>query len=154
VRLVAARPTTGDPHRVAELLAAGATAWLPGSDELPEVDGLRRYAVDLRLPLGGEGGRLLTFSKAAYLDIGMPRRTSAGWEVEIAWRAARGAPLFPVFSGWLTLDAVELRLEGLYAPPGGVVGRVADRMLLHLAANGTARWLLGELDRAASEEGS
>jgi hypothetical protein len=30
-----------------------------------------------------------------------------------------------------------------------LVGRVADRMLLHVAANGTARWLLGEIDRAA-----
>jgi hypothetical protein len=42
-----------------------------------------------------------------------------------------------------------MRIEGLYAPPGGVVGRVADRMLLHVAANGTARWLLREIDRAA-----
>jgi hypothetical protein len=69
--------------------------------------------------------------------------------VEIGWRASRAAPLFPVFSGWLSIRPGELHLEGVYAPPGGVLGRVADRMLLHVAANGTARWLLGEIDRAA-----
>jgi hypothetical protein len=30
-----------------------------------------------------------------------------------------------------------------------VVGRVADRVILHVAANGTARWLLAEIDRAS-----
>jgi hypothetical protein len=44
----------------------------------------------------------------------------------------------------------ELSISGWYAPPGGVVGRAADRALLHIAAEGTARWLLGELDRAAA----
>ena len=85
-----------------------------------------------------------------YLDLGRPRRTPTGWEVEIGWRASSAAPLFPVFSGWLAIGPAELRIDGLYAPPGGVVGRVADRMLLHVAANATARWLLDEIDRAAS----
>jgi len=39
----------------------------------------------------------------------------------------------------------ELRLEGWYAPPGGLIGRVADRVLLRIAARGTARWLLTAL---------
>ena len=38
-----------------------------------------------------------------------------------------------------------LTIEGHYAPPGGVGGRTADRMLLHTAARGTARWFLGHL---------
>ena len=58
------------------------------------------------------------------------------------------APLFPVFAGTLRARGSELSVDGLYAPPGGVVGRVADRLLLHLAANATARWLLGEIARA------
>jgi hypothetical protein len=114
------------------------------------VSGLRRYAVDLRLRMGGaEAAGLTTFSKAAFVDLGPPRRTSAGWGAEISWRAASAAPLFPVFSGQLMVGPHRLRIEGLYAPPGGAIGRVADRMLLHVAANGTARWLLAELDRAA-----
>jgi hypothetical protein len=33
------------------------------------------------------------------------------------------------------------------------VGRVADRAVLHIAAEGTARWLLGALDEAAASGG-
>ena len=112
---------------------------------------MRRYEVDLRLRIGGEGAGLTTFRKAAFLDLGEACRTPTGWEAEISWRASTAAPLFPVFAGVLAIEPDELRIEGLYAPPGGVVGRVADRVLLHTAANGTARWLLNELDRAARE---
>jgi hypothetical protein len=69
--------------------------------------------------------------------------------VEISWRSATLAPLFPVFSGWLTVGPGELRLDGYYAPPGGALGLAADRALLRLAARGTARWLLGQLRHAA-----
>jgi hypothetical protein len=148
VRLVASERLASHPDQVAALLASdppwpGLRAHASGSPDL------RCYAVDLRLRLGGDSTALTTFSKAALLDIGQPRRTPEGWEVELSWRAATAAPLFPVFSGWLTIVTGALRIEGLYAPPGGVVGRVADRLLLHVAANGTARWLLTEIERAA-----
>ncbi len=149
IRLAAAAPLHADLDRVVELLAADHCPWPGGDVALPAVAGMRRYAVDLRLRVGGEDAGLTTFSKAAFVDVGPPRRTATGWEAEISWRAASVAPLFPVFSGRLVVSADHLRIEGLYAPPGGVIGRVADRMLLHVAANGTARWLLHELDRAA-----
>ena len=110
---------------------------------------MRTFAIDLGLPIGGESRVIGTVRKSAYLDLGQPRRTAAGWEAEISWRAATAAPLFPVFSGWLTIGPDRMQIDGLYAPPGGVVGRVADRVLLHVAANATARWLLAEIDRAA-----
>ncbi|MDQ2688749.1 MAG: hypothetical protein M3Y29_00555 [Chloroflexota bacterium] len=149
VRLTASVRLDADPGRVAELLARGGP-WAEDAVDHPDTPDLRRYAVDLRLRVGGESAALTTFGKAAYLDLGRPRRTAGGWEMEIAWRASTAAPLFPVFSGWLTIGPDELRVDGLYAPPGGVVGRVADRMLLHVAANGTARWLLDEINRAAT----
>jgi len=149
VRLVASMRLHSDPERVAALLDESGTAWGQGIVELPRLSDLRRFAVDLRLRVGGDSAALTTFSKAAYLDIGRPRRTDAGWEAEISWRASTAAPLFPVFSGWLTIGPEELRIDGLYAPPGGAVGRVADRVLLHVAANATARWLLNEIDCAA-----
>ena len=149
VHLIAAAPLHADPERVAELLRRDGCPWPSGTEERAAVAGLRRYAVDLRLRVGRDDAGLTTFSKAAFLDVGPPRRTPTGWEVEISWRASSGAPLFPVFSGWLAIGPDQLRIEGLYAPPGGTVGRVADRMLLHVAASGTARWLLHELDRAA-----
>jgi hypothetical protein len=149
VRLVASVRLRSDPDRVAAVLDEGGP-WATERVDHPESGELRRFEVDLRLRVGGESAALTTFSKAAYLDLGRPRRTPTGWEVEIGWRASSAAPLFPVFSGWLTNGPAELRIDGLYAPTGGVVGRVADRMLLHVAANATARWLLDEIDRAAA----
>ncbi|MCC6618053.1 MAG: hypothetical protein IT341_03325 [Chloroflexi bacterium] len=147
VRLAATEPLGADPDRVAAMLASD-PPWASLVAHPSEVPGLRRYALDLRLRLGGEGARFTTFSKAALLDIGTPARTASGWAVECGWRASSAAPLFPVFSGKLLIEPGELAIDGLYAPPGGVIGRVADRMLLQVAANGTARWLLGEIDRA------
>ncbi|MDQ2935324.1 MAG: hypothetical protein M3R49_10190 [Chloroflexota bacterium] len=91
----------------------------------------------------------MTFGKAAYVDLGPVQPLDNGWQVELSWQASTLAPLFPVFSGTIVARGVELTLSGWYAPPGGVMGRVADGVLLHVAAEGTARWLLGELDRAA-----
>ena len=148
VRLAASMPLRADPDRVAGMLAKGSGTWLEERVR-PGPGHLRRFAVDMRLRVGGENAGLTTFGKAAYLDLGAPIRTSDGWDVEIGWRASTAAPLFPVFSGRLVIGSGVLSVGGLYAPPAGVLGRVADRMLLHVAANGTARWLLGELDRAA-----
>jgi hypothetical protein len=145
VKLAAAMPLHADPEVVAAALTEGPAGWEPR--DAPA--GFRRYAIDLRLRLGGESAALTTFRKAALVDVGPVRRVERGYLVEIGWRAATAAPLFPVFSGELRVGPDDLSLSGLYAPPGGVVGRLADRALLHVAATGTARWLLRELDRAA-----
>ena len=152
VRLSASSPLRSDPRHVAALLARGAEAW-GGEPVAGAPAGLRRFAIDLRLRVGGERGGLTTFRKAALVDLGPVFPTDDGWEAEVAWRAASAAPLFPVFGGRLVMAPGQLRLEGVYAPPGGVVGRVADRVLLHLAANGTARWLLAELASAGDAAG-
>jgi hypothetical protein len=145
VRLAASLPLRVSPETLAETLRAGPTSW----EERPGPGGVRRYAVDLRLRVGSDSAALTTFRKAAYVDLGEVRSTDDGFAVEIGWQAATAAPLFPVFSGELRIGRDELALSGLYAPPGGVVGRIADRTLLHVAASGTARWLLDELNRAA-----
>jgi hypothetical protein len=145
VRLAAAVPMHADPDAIAAVLVAGPDGW----EEREGVPGYRRFAVDLRLRLGGDTAALTTFRKAALVDVGEVQPVANGYVAEIAWRAASAAPLFPVFSGELRFDPDRLSISGLYAPPGGVVGRIADRALLHVAATGTARWLLGELDRAA-----
>ena len=93
---------------------------------------------------------LVTFRKAAYVDIGPLRALNEGWQAEIGWQAASLAPLFPVFAGTIVIRSGELTLSGSYAPPGGVIGRAADRALLHIAAEGTARWFLARVDEAAA----
>jgi hypothetical protein len=121
-------------------------AWLGqpvATDTLPA--GTRRYLTDLVFPLPPEG-RLLSLRKAALVDLGPEARLADGsCRFEISWRSATMAPLFPVFAGRLLLGRAGLTLEGSYAPPGGVLGRAADRMLLHTAANGTARWFVGRV---------
>ena len=144
-RLVESTRLRGSAERLADVLEHDRLGW----DRVDSGDGdVRRYAVDLRLRLGGDHAGFTTFGKAAFVDLGRPVGGGDGWEAEIAWRASTAAPLFPVFAGVLRADGSRLSVEGLYAPPGGAVGRVADRLLLHLAANATARWLLAEIARA------
>ena len=120
-------------------------AWLGQAVDRPSVEvGLTRYLTDLVLPLPPDG-RLLSLRKAAFVDIGPCIAVEDGIDVEIAWRSASLAPMFPVFAGVLRARANGLSIEGHYAPPGGMLGRAADRMLLHTAARGTARWLLGHV---------
>jgi hypothetical protein len=152
-------PTRGDEeittlrvHRAGQIDAPAACRALLHADWLGELvhhaevaADTTRYLTDLVLPLPPDG-RLLQLRKAAYVDIGTPApRPDGGCLVDVAWRSASLAPLFPVFAGFLTVSPTGLRLDGNYAPPGGFVGRTADRMLLHIAARGTARWFLGHL---------
>lgn len=145
--LLVARDASAPPARLAWAIRAAA-AWL-GEPMEPVREGVRRYVADLRLRVS-ERPSLVTFGKAAYVDIGpVVPLEGDGWEVELSWRAATLAPLFPVFSGTIGCRDGKLAVTGWYAPPGGALGRMADQALLHVVAEATGRWLLGELDRAA-----
>jgi hypothetical protein len=146
-RLVVRRRSEAHPDRSAWAVRA-ARAWL-GPEVEPAPPGMHRHQADLRLRVS-ERPFLATFGKAAYVDFGPIQPLDGGWQVEVSWRAATLAPLFPVFSGSIVAREGELTLSGWYAPPGGSIGRIADRALLHLAATGTAQWLLRELEAAAS----
>lgn len=147
-RLTVRRRAMSEPCRLAWAIRV-TRGWL-GPEVRHAPAGMRRHEADLRLRVSDRPA-LVTFAKAAYVDIGPVRSKDRGWAVEVGWRAATMAPLFPVFSGTIVARGDALTLSGWYAPPGGAVGRLADRALLHLAAEGTARWLLGELDRVAAE---
>jgi hypothetical protein len=129
-----------DPTSALALFTDRAGSWLgtPVDSREPE---RRRFLTDLRLPIR-DHAPLVTFRKAAFVDLGRAIATPDGCEIEIGWRSSSLAPLFPVFAGKLTLTPTELRLEGYYAPPGGDLGMVLDRAFLGIAARGTARWFL------------
>jgi hypothetical protein len=150
-RIVVRRAALSEPARLAWAIRAART-WL-GPEVEPVVPEMHRHHADLRLRIG-DVTALTTFRKAAYVDIGPVRPLNEGWEVEISWQASSFAPLFPVFSGTIVARERELTLSGSYAPPGGVIGRTADRALLRIAAEGTARWLLAQLDEAAALGGA
>jgi hypothetical protein len=144
--LIVRRRTTTDLDRLAWAIRSART-WL-GPEIEPAPPDMHRHHADLRLRVSDRPS-VVTFHKAACVDFGSMRRLNDGWEVEVSWRASTLAPLFPVFSGSIVARDDEVTVSGWYAPPGGALGRIADRVLLHIAATGTARWLLGELEAAA-----
>lgn len=148
-RLNARVPANVSRRRALALLGApGRSAWLGEVVEGEAGAGWQRHLVDLELRVSEQTPRI-TFRKAAYVDVAPARaRQLRLIEVGISWRAAGLAPLFPVFSGTLTWADGELSLDGYYAPPGGGIGIVADRLLLNVAARGTARLLLERIAAA------
>lgn len=153
-----ARLNASVPAKVSRLRALALLGWPGRSAWLGEVvkgeagAGQMRHLIDLKLRVGDQTPRV-TFRKAAYVDVGPPAgRQPEPITVGISWRAAGLAPLFPVFSGTLTWADGDLSLDGFYAPPGGGVGIVADRLLLNVAARGTARLLLERIAAAMLDE--
>ena len=139
LRLV--QPATVELARALPLLLDRAPEWL-GAPAPGARTGFRRYLTDLSFPLR-EHAPNLTFSKAAFVDLGPVRSGPDGHDVELEWRSSSLAPLFPVFAGHLVVTQLEIRLEGYYAPPAGELGAALDRAFLNIAARGTARWFLG-----------
>jgi hypothetical protein len=142
-RLRVTRATTAGPARMYDALEE--PSWLGRVvDGTPDRPDLRRVETDLAFDLTEEH-RTLTFRKAAYVDIGQPRRTTDGCVAEVSWRASTFAPLFPIFAGTVELRRGQLILEGVYAPPGGGVGLLVDRGFLRGFAQRTASWFLARV---------
>jgi hypothetical protein len=144
---------TLDPDRAYDCFADSNLAWLGAPADAPSPAGHRRLRADLRLPLSA-AGREVTFHKAALLDLGRPVRQDGRLDIDISWRSTNLAPLFPIFTGKLTIGPDSLTLDGLYAPPGGRLGVALDKALLGIAARRTARWFLGlVIEGLANEPG-
>jgi hypothetical protein len=68
----------------------------------------------------------------------------------VSWKDAQDGP-YPHFSGTLEVESDEdygaswIALDGTYAPPGGIGGRVFDAMIGSRIADATARTLLLEI---------
>jgi hypothetical protein len=131
-----------DLERVPAMLGGRDADWL-GQRASDDASGLRRFSCDLELTVGPN--RRATFAKSAIVSFGALERVDDGWAVPIEWRAATLTPLFPVFVGRLRLRAALIELDGHYAPPGGQIGYLLDRALLHHAARATGRWFLGKV---------
>ena len=104
----------------------------------------RRIATDLELPILDGSGKG-SVRKSALIDLGPAQRVDGSILVDIAWRPASFAPLFPVFAGHLQINADRLALDGRCAPASGKLGLLIDGALLHLVARRTAQAFLGRL---------
>jgi hypothetical protein len=137
------RPGSIDLERT--ILALTDLTWLGRlTDGPPDHPPLRRVATDLELPIL-DASSTGPVRKAAFIDLGPARRVGDLLLVDIAWRSATLAPLFPVFAGQLCLSANDMVLDGRYAPPLGPLGLLLDRALLHLVARRTASALIARL---------
>jgi hypothetical protein len=150
IRLRLAQPWSGDLDRARRALSADAGHWL--GRPLGESDGGERrlFETDLIMPLRGTSTHMV-LRKAAIVELGRVVEAREALEVEVSWRSANLAPLFPVFGGVLTAAPTELSLDGYYAPPGGEMGVILDRALLNVGARGTARWFLAKVAQAIED---
>ena len=140
-----------DPSGLCQALAD--PSWLGRILDDPErPSGRRRVETDLTYALSDDP-RILTFRKAALVDIAAITGDDGTCTGIVEWRAATLAPLFPVFAGTVRVHDGGLVLEGGYAPPGGGVGLLVDRAILHHFAERTAAWFLDRLmDELAGDE--
>lgn len=152
-RLQVSHPAAASVERATAVLGAGRTEWLGELVEPADGESAGRYLLDLELRVSDAAPRV-AFRKAAYLDIGPLQEEADGPVVALSWRAAGMATLFPVFAGRLAWRDGELLLDGYYAPPGGGMGQIADRLLLNVAARATGRRLLERIADVMSPDGS
>ena len=142
IHLRASQPAVLQLDRAREALAASDLGWLGGRAATPLADPeWRSFRCDLSLPVHAIGHDV-EFRKAAIVELGRIHVGNGQLSLDIAWRSATLAPLFPVFAGQLTLTRDRVRLDGWYAPPGGRIGAAVDRVLLGIAARRTAAWFL------------
>jgi len=71
-------------------------------------------ATNLELPIA-DGSATGPIRKAALIGVGQPRLADGSVIVDISWRSASFAPLFPVFAGRVEIARDGIVLAGRYA---------------------------------------
>lgn len=92
-------------------------------------------------------GPIEGLAKSVSLEVGMAEIHRSGLVYPIKWTALGASALFPELNADLALSQMGqsmtgLSLDGTYEPPLGVVGRLADRVVLGRVADATVRdWM-------------
>ena len=109
---------------------------------------LARFGIDTFSPVG----------KMAEVRVSVARRHPRGTIIDVQWQAADGSTWCPVMQADVTLSALgaawtHIEFNGSYLPPGGLPGRVADRVVLHRVAEHAARLVLTRLSHSLTGVG-
>jgi hypothetical protein len=104
-------------------------------------------------PLGAAPG----LSKAVVVSVGQSHQRGDALVVPLLWIATGPRALFPSLEADLEVaaagpDRTQLSLMGTYDPPGGELGRLVDRFVLHRVAEATIRGFLRELAASLGEQ--
>ena len=117
-------------------LTARAAHWMPAMAQ--HANG---HGVKLLSELGFDVGKR-RIRRPIEVKLGDPTRTAGVTLLPVRWRAANKASLFPELEGQLEiaklgLTTTQVGLSASYEPPLGLVGKIADRALLHRVAEAT-----------------
>jgi len=131
--------TVGLPsNEVAAAFQTGVELWMP--DLIQKVNG---QGMQLLSELGFEV-RNRRVERQIEVHVGTPQAIVGATLVPIEWRAASASWLFPELNGQLEIAPLgsattQLGISATYEPPLGLVGKIADRALLHRVAEVTIR---------------
>jgi Polyketide cyclase / dehydrase and lipid transport len=126
-------------------LTSDGRAWLPALAASAEEGGERRMA-----EVGF--GKALRVGRQVLVTVGEPARMEFKTLQPISWRPAHSEALLPAMDAEIEVAPMggtytQLAMTALYTPPFGLVGKVADRALLHRVAEATIKDFL---DRVAA----
>jgi hypothetical protein len=112
------------------------SSWLPGLAGHARAEGERRMA-----EVGF--GRAVRLEREVAVEVGVPAGIEGKRLLPIRWHPT-GAALLPALDGELEVAPVgaertQLSMMATYTPPFGLLGRVADRALMHRIAEATIK---------------
>jgi hypothetical protein len=116
----------------------GVELWMPALVQKVNTQGMQ-----LLSELGFDVGKR-RIERQIEVKVGMPKPIVGATLVPIHWQAASTSWLFPELDGQLEIAALgsattQLGISATYDPPLGLVGKIADRALLHRVAEVTIR---------------
>lgn len=138
--VVVARPV----QEIETDLVTGAQNWMPALAWKSNGHGMR-----LLSELGFEVGKR-RIARRIEVELGAPRQLTGVTLLPIRWKAASHAGLFPALEGHLEIAPIgktttQIGLSASYEPPLGLLGKIADRALMHRVAEVTVKDFLDRI---------
>ena len=111
--------------------------WLPGLATTAEGGGQRRMA-----EVGF--GSAVRVGRSVLVTVGRPARVESKTLLPISWRPASGEAMLPPMDAEIEVAPMgsrttQIAMTAHYTPPFGLLGRVADRALMHRVAEATIK---------------
>jgi hypothetical protein len=118
-------------------LTSDGREWLPALAKSAEEGGEHRMA-----EVGF--GKVVRVGRSVVVAVGEPARMEFKTLQPISWRPAHAEALLPAIDAEIEVapmgsEHTQLAMTARYLPPFGLVGRVADRALLHRVAEATIK---------------